>query len=156
MYLYQTTFTMTVQATVFVFLSKEQNTVRTSLLKEKLFSTVTNYVQRNTSLYQCEARYPHIRLLRDPVLWTGFSFAYYFYLRGTFGPPSGLPNKFKLFGRTDVVWQGRVWHIMRNECMTPSMRNKILCETTLYDAGNIPYEGKNCIRVWRRSGGCMT
>ena len=31
--------------------------------------------------------------------------------------------------------------------MTPSMRNKILCETTLYDAGNIPYEGKSCIRV---------
>jgi hypothetical protein len=27
------------------------------------------------------------------------------------------------------------------------MRNKFLCETTLYDAGNIPYEGKNCIRV---------
>jgi len=27
------------------------------------------------------------------------------------------------------------------------MRNKILCETTLYDAGNIPYEDKNCIRV---------
>ena len=31
--------------------------------------------------------------------------------------------------------------------MTPSMRNKILCETTLYDAGKIPYEGKSCIRV---------
>ena len=27
------------------------------------------------------------------------------------------------------------------------MRNKILCETTLYDAGNIPYEGKSCIHV---------
>ena len=37
------------------------------------------------------------------------------------------------------------------------MRNKILCETTLYDAGNIPYEGKNCIRVLLyESIPCMT
>lgn len=42
---------------------------------------------------------------------------------------------------------GNVPKVMRNRCMTPSMRNKILCETTLYDAGNIPYEGKSCIRV---------
>ena len=141
MYLYQTTFTMTVQATVFAFLSMERNTVRTSLLKEKQFSTVTNYVQRNTPLYQWEVN-SSTRLLRDPVLWTGFSFAYY-------GGPtvplqvcqttSVMPDKLILFGN--------VRHHYRNRCMTPSMRNKILCETTLYDAGNIPYEGKSCIRV---------
>ncbi len=168
MYLYQTTFTMTVQATVFAFLSMERNTVRTSLLKEKLFSTVTNYVQRNTSLYQCEVRYPHIRLLRDPVLWTGFSFAHR-RSWGTnvllsYGGPlvplqvcqttSVMPDKLILFGKVvyDTSWGTNVWHRLcetkscaKQHCMTPAISHTRVRIVYVYDAGQENVWHRPCI-----------
>ena len=125
MYLYQTTFTMTVQATVFAFLSMERNTVRTSLLKEKLFSTVTNYVQRNTPLYQWEVN-SSTRLLRDPVLWTGFSFAYYFTCGGPLVPLQVCQTNLScsaglmLFGKVVYDTSCETKSCAKQHCMTPA------------------------------------
>ena len=64
------------------------------------------------------------------------------FLRGTFGPPSGLPNKFNLSGIIDVVWHSDVWHrpcetksCAKQHCMTPAISHTRTRIVYVYDAG---------------------